>query len=722
MDPPPPPPSISFKATPSSISQEAKMLIDTYRTVHGEIVASTTPETATFDSVILPLAHAENAFLTGWRTLRFFQSVSADRELRDASRESDGLLGAFGIEVKQRHDLFRLIDAVVKRKDSLDPESDHLLTTIHREMRKMGTSLPPEPRNRFGDIQRRILELSSQFSANAQRPSQPAIWFSLEELAGVPEGTLGEMEKGSGVNEGKLCASFNEHFMSVMRFATSPETRKRMYIGYYNRCSENAPIFKEVAVLRDEAARLLGYRNHATLVVEDRMARNTETVHALLNKLREDLVPGGSKAMERYSEEKRRDFEARGEEWDGKTYLWDMNYYGRKAAARETKVDLSEISEYFPLQVMVGRMLETMGNLFGLVFQELKLENEDKARLLWRDDVQVFGVRNTEDEGGEFLGHLYLDLYSYEFKRSGSWCSNLRPGYLKPDGSRAHASVALICDFTRPTATKPCILSHMDATMLFHELGHGIHDLVSTTKYGRFHGSAGTVIDFGEAPSQVLENWFLIPSELKRLSRHYSFLSDNYLKAWREKKAAALGRTDGGSEIPPPETQLPDHMITALLQSKGTTRVLTELGQLCMSTWDFAVHDQDSHEAIKSLNLSEFYNRLQSELYPPAGPPDLGEGFEWGHPYCTWSMLVEGDYHAGYYSYALSEVYSADIFDTFFKADPTSAAQGRRYRHALLEPGGSRPEMETLLAFLGREPNPGPLLKSLGIVGDAATP
>ena len=207
-----------------------------------------------------PFAHAENSFLTGWRRLRFYQSVSTDPELRDASRKSDGLLGAFVIEIKQRKDLFQLIDAVVKKKETLDPESDHFLTSIHREMIKMGISLPSEQRVRFREVQRSILELSSKFSANAQSPSQSAIWFTLEELAGIPNDTLDEMEKGSGVNEHRLCARFDDHFTPVMRFATKPETRKRMYVGFYNRCNENAPIFKEVAVLRDEAARLLGYR------------------------------------------------------------------------------------------------------------------------------------------------------------------------------------------------------------------------------------------------------------------------------------------------------------------------------------------------------------------------------------------------------------------------------------------------------------------------------
>jgi len=146
----------------------------------------------------------------------------------------------------------------------------------------------------------------------------------------------------------------------------------------------------------------------------------------------------------------------------------------------------------------------------------------------------------------------------------------------------------------------------------------------------------------------------LIPSELKRLSRHYSSLSDDYLKTWREKQATEQSNADiEGEDIPPPEIQLPDRMIADLLRSKGLNRSLFQLNQLCMSIWDFNVHDQGTHEDLVKMNFSEAYNRLHREIYPPDDPSDLGEGFEWGHPYCTWTMLVQGDYHAGYYSYAL---------------------------------------------------------------------
>ncbi|KAK0652761.1 hypothetical protein B0T16DRAFT_427103 [Cercophora newfieldiana] len=698
----PPQPPLHFTLTPSLL-QTAHTLINTYRSAQDAIVSSVTPATATFATVLLPFAHAENAFLTGRRSLSLYKDVSASPDLREASRKASDMLDAFGLEFKQRLDLFVLIDAVVKRGEVLDPEEEHLLSVLHRDMTKTGINLPAEERARFGEIQARVLELGSRFAENARAPSKPVVWFAREELAGVPKEDLERMQKGEGENEGKVGARIAEHYHTVMRSAESAAARRKMYMGYYNRCNENVPIFKEVAVLRDEAARMLGYRNHASLVCEERMARDTETVDALLGRLREGLLPGAEGAMERYRREKERDFEERGEEWDGVVYAWDLNYYGRRATARaagETRVDLKEVSDWFPLQVMVEGMLETMGKLFGLVFTEVEFEEGGREELVWRDDVRLFSVWDSEDEGGEFLGYLYLDLYSHEYKSSGSWCSSLMPGHLKPDGSRAYTSVALMCEFDRPTSTKPCLLSHMDATMMFHELGHGIHDLVSKTRFGRFHGCNGTVIDFGEAPSQVLENWFLIPSQLKRWSRHYSSLSDEYLKIWREKKAAALGMTGSAiEEISPPDVHLPDDMIEAFLEKRSSDSVILELGQLAISTWDFMIHSQESHEAIKNLNFSESYNRLAEGLNPAATPSDLGEGWEWGHAYCVWTMLVQGDYHAGYYSYALSKVYSADIFDNFFRDDPMSATQGRRYRYGLLEPGGRRPEMETLLAF-----------------------
>jgi metallopeptidase MepB len=232
--------------------------------------------------------------------------------------------------------------------------------------------------------------------------------------------------------------------------------------------------------------------------------------------------------------------------------------------------------------------------------------------------------------------------------------------------------------------------------------------LVARTAHARFHGCAGTAVDFGEAPSQLLENWLRVPSQLKRLSRHYATLSEDYLRHWQQKHKLA-------TEVPAPEPQLPDAAVARLLKALPLRRTLNYLADVEISTWDMAIHDPPSRQALEAMDISEVYGRLQREISQLATPWHQGEGDGSTHPYTTFSHMICGDYHAGYYGYLLSEMYAMDIFETFFKDDMENKELGRRYRHGFLEMGGSRPEMETLLEFLGREPDPGPFYRFLGI-------
>lgn len=184
---------------------------------------------------------------------------------------------------------------------------------------------------------------------------------------------------------------------------------------------------------------------------------------------------------------------------------------------------------------------------------------------------------------------------------------------------------------------------------MFHELGHGIHDLVSKTKYARFHGSGGTVVDFGEAPSQMLENWCWDPSQLRFLSKHYSYLSQDYLKLWESKAAT---KSDSKSQERPRD-RLSYDSIQNLLKSRNANQALSTLNQVQISIFDLKIHDAESQEVIKKMNISATYNRLKREIFPLDSPHVLGEGDEWGHGYSDWRMLMSGDYHAGYYAYLL---------------------------------------------------------------------
>lgn len=205
----------------------------------------------------------------------------------------------------------------------------------------------------------------------------------------------------------------------------------------------------------------------------------------------------------------------------------------------------------------------------------------------------------------------------------------------------------MICNFSRPSNGSPCLLQHEDVLFLFHELGHSIHDLVSKTTYARFHGSAGTAVDFGEAPSQMLENWCWSRTQLKSWSRHYSSLSADHLKTWLEQQQ----QTSSASQDP--GKHIHDHLLDGLLASKDVHPALSWLNQLHIAIFDMVIHEPDNREAMLEMNISETYNRLGREIFPLDTPWVLGEGDEWGHTYTGFTNLIASDYHAGYYGYAL---------------------------------------------------------------------
>jgi metallopeptidase MepB len=276
-------------------------------------------------------------------------------------------------------------------------------------------------------------------------------------------------------------------------------------------------------------------------------------------------------------------------------------------------------------------------------------------------------------------------------------------GFLLPDGTRRYPATALVCNFPKPSTKKPSLLSFDNFVTIFHETGHGIHDLVSRTRYSRFHGTS-TVRDFVEAPSQMLENWCWTPSQLNSLSYHYSYLSSDYEAAYNE---ASDSKTR-------PEKHIPDDLIKKLIATKHVNGALFNLRQLHFGIFDMTVHSPSSHQEAMSFDISAMFNTLRKNISGIDGLEALGADAHWGHGEATFGHLF-GGYDAGYYGYLSSQVYSTDMFYTVFEKDPMSKSEGRRYRHQVLEKGGSQDEMETLKGFLGREPSTEPFYKELGL-------
>ncbi|CCF33559.1 metallopeptidase MepB [Colletotrichum higginsianum] len=709
-----------FTITPTGIITEINRLISASQAAQQAITHSVTTSNATYDKVLLSLSRAENALAAESTLLLFHNAVSPSPEVRDASARARSALREFELECSMNEDLFRLVDAVYNNSgevQGLGPEARNYLNKKHKEFVKNGLRIPAGPeRDRFKEIRSRIESLTSEFSKSLAE-ADVSVWFTPHELDGYPQDSLARLEKGEsgGENEGKLRIRIPNHLAPVLRTVCNSETRKSARLAYENRCPENVAVFREVVVLRHEAARLLGYTDHASLSVEDKMAESPRRVDAFLSSLRSKLAKAGEAERETLVRLKQRDVEARGETFDGRHFfIWDVPYYRNLLSREQYSVDHETISEYFPLQATVGGMLRIFEHLFGMAFHEIEGDERDRLSstgkgddLVWHPDVQILSAWDAESEGSGFLGYLYLDLYQRDGKRGNPANFSLIPGFTNPDGSRTHPSTALICAFAPPpSAHQPTLLRHSDVVMLFHELGHGIHDLVSRTQLARFHGPMGTVVDFGEAPSQMLENWCWTPTQLRGLSRHYSYLSEACLKDWR----ARVGQEDARQ---PPE-KIPEDVVEGLIEARHAGQMMGTLHQLFISIFDMAVHQLAGQDAVDSVDFTQLWNRLRREIVPTDDPSVLGEGDGWGHGYTNIGHLMD-EYDAGYYGYFFSKVYAQDIFTNVFKEAPMSQGAGRRYRYGVLEKGGSQPEMKTLTDFLGRDVRMEPFYEDLGL-------
>jgi metallopeptidase MepB len=413
-----------FTATPRSIIDDTKRLIEQSRKVQDQVVFGVQPEEASFANVLLPLAHDNNAMSLEMHILTFYQAVSTDKKLRDASSEASKLLDHFAIETAMREDLYQLVDSVLQKNESLDSESRQLLEKQHKDYIRNGLGLPARPqRDRFKEIQKRLSQLSIEFKKNLNEENG-GIWFTPEELDGVPEDVLSGLEKGKCENEGKLRLTFKyPDVFPTLKYAKDAETRKRVAIANENKCNQNVPLFQEAMVLRDEAAHLLGYPNHAAFCIEEKMAKNAQTVDMFLGDLRSRLTAGGQRELEKLKKLKKADLESQGKTFDGHYFLWDHQFYDRMMLENEYLVNHQHIAEFFPLQKTIQGMLQILEELFGLLFEEIIGEERDKiavsgkgSDIVWHEDVQIFSVWDDEQQGSGFVGYLYLDLFPREGK------------------------------------------------------------------------------------------------------------------------------------------------------------------------------------------------------------------------------------------------------------------------------------------------------------------
>ncbi|KUI61019.1 Saccharolysin [Cytospora mali] len=713
--PHPPYPLPVFNPTAALLLTDAEHIIYNTRERHALLLSKYAgPASANFNNAIVPFAQAENDFITESRQLIFYEDVSPDASVRDASARAKERFAAFKIETSTNDALFQLVDAVYQNepeRTQLDEESQRFLEKIRHEHIVNGLSLSAGlERERFKRIKIRLSQIESEFNKNLAlaKSGDSGVWFSREDLEGVPDDVLSRLECGARdtCNEEALLVGFsNTVVFCILKCAVKSATRKRFYLAYENMVPGNVVLLKEAACLRDEAARLIGYPNHAAFSLQSKMARSPETVNKFLGQLKEALADGAKNEINRLKQLKQQNLKARGEENDGRFYLWDNSFYNNLSLKQEHAIDQQALSEYFLLEIIVPGMLNVFENVLGFHFFEMS--DEDKKGKLWHEDVQVYSVWDAKDMGGGFIGYLYLDLYPREGKIDDARSVNLIPGV--SGNSQQPAATLLICSIPKSTTEQPSLLQHHQVVLLFHELGHCIHDLASRTRYARLYGPDGAAVDFSEAPSQLLEFWFWTSSVLQAIPRHYSYYSPQHFETWK--------RRSGGDSIQPPET-MPAKMIERFVDSKTANQALVTLTQVAIGMFDMAVHST-SLQNLVDLNLPALYNRIRKDVRHLDDLSDLGGGYEWGHGFAIYPHLI-GGYAAGFYAYLFSRAYAADLFYSKFEVDPMNAEEGRKYRREILEKGSIRDELDMLVQYLGREPSLDAFYRELGLAKEPA--
>lgn len=429
----PPQAPIAFNDTPTSFKAEVSETISRSQDVLNGIAKEITLETAAFDNVLRPMAQDENLMISLRNFLVSQQLASPHQEIRTAAIDALAVLNDYLVEASTREDMFKLVDAVMRKKEDLDPESQRLLEDEYRNNIRDGLHVPPGPeRIHLEEVEKRISQLSSIFQQNLIN-ADGGLWFTPQELEGLPGYVISRLETGTGENEGRLFLTFEHPDVSAaLQYVADGKIRKKIFTANENKCPENIRVFEELIVLRDEAARLLGYPNWAAFRIEAHMAKNITFVDDFLEDLRAGVIPIGVEEVKYLKQLKSHHLESEGKKMDADYHLWDQKYYDRLLMEQEYNIDHHVLAEYFPLETTLERTLQIFEDLLGLEFVKMTrtlwdelMDPSAESGMVWHETVDAYSVWDNSQSGGSFVGYLYLDLFPRVGKTSQAGTLNL---------------------------------------------------------------------------------------------------------------------------------------------------------------------------------------------------------------------------------------------------------------------------------------------------------
>ncbi|RBN49572.1 M3 family metallopeptidase [Flavobacterium psychrolimnae] len=629
------------------------------------------PIKPTFENTIEALAFSGDVLDRISSIFFNLNSAETNDEIQKIAQEVSPLLSEFGNDVRLNPDLFARVKTVYEQRQklNLNPEQTTLLDKKYKSFSRNGANLPEDKKNQLREIDKELSKLSLQFGENVLAETQAYQLHITNEsdLAGLPEGTIEAARSlaKSQEKEGWIFTLDYPSYVPFVTYADNRDLRKKIAIafgakGFQNNEFDNQEIVLKIAKLRFDRAQVLGYATHAHFVLEERMAESPEKVKTFSNDLLEKAKPAALKEFAQLT--------AFAKEQHGIDQLekWDGAYYSEKLKQQLFNLDDEILKPYFQLEKVLDGAFAVAQKLFGITFEEIF--EVDK----YHEEVKTYAVKDEEDQ---LVAVFYADFFPRKGKRNGAWMTSFKSQYIKK-GINERPHISIVCNFTKPTETKPSLLTFNEVTTLFHEFGHALHGMLANTTYPSLSGTS-VYWDFVELPSQILENWCYEPEALALFAYHY----------------------ETGEMIPM-------ELVHKIKESASFQEGMATMRQLSFGLLDMGWHAQDPSN-IKDIKAFETEQFAATQLYPDVKENAMSTSF---------SHIFQGGYSSGYYSYKWAEVLDADAFEYFQECGIFNKEVATKFKENVLSKGGTEHPMILYKRFRGQEPKPEALLRRAGLV------
>ena len=630
------------------------------------------PEPATFTNTIETLEKAGS--LVELVSTVFFNLNSSETSdaIQALAQEISPLLSEYGNDIMLNEGLFKRVEAVFNAKNTLtlNAEQQTLLEKTYKSFVRNGSKLNKEQKEKLRLIDKESSQASLTFEENvlAESNAYELVITNKADLSGLTEDTI-EAAKMTAKEKGKEHAwVFTLDYPSYIPFMTYSDNRtlkEQLFKafaskGFKNNKNDNQAIIKQIARLRYERANLLGYQSHADFVLEERMAESPTKVMSFLNNLLDNSLS--------FAKQEMADLITYSKLNGGPDELkkWDVPYYAEKLKKEKFAINDELLKPYFKLENVIQGVFETAKKLYGLTFEQ----RFDIP--LYHKDVTTYEVKNAK---GEFLSVFYADFFPRASKRQGAWMTSYKNQKIE-NGVNVRPHVSIVCNFTKPTESKPSLLTFDEVTTLFHEFGHALHGMCANTQYGSLSGTS-VFWDFVELPSQILENWCYEKECLDLFAKHY-----------------LTGEA------------IPEDYIQKIIDSSNFQSGLATVRQVGLATLDMAWHSGNP-STITDIKTFETNATSKTDLWPAVAEASTS---------CSFSHIFPGGYSSGYYSYKWAEVIDADAFEAFKEKGIFNKDVSDSFFKNILSAGGSEHPSILYRRFRGRDADPKALLRRAGLV------